>query len=303
MRRQAKRVDALACRTRPPAFPIDVPWKRAGPPPIRVGVLPLLTAPLSCSDASPKGTARLHPFLFLLALLLIAVVLGTVHLGRPLTDEEKKRFGALLKKHDYPGRRLVALRFANKLTRNPERARDLMGRADLRLVRSGWDPAKVTLVSCLCRLVWSEWTNASHESKTAKKAEEAFLRELEATEGLKLVKPTPEDAEDGSWTSHDPEWAVPSHEGQFIAHETAEGLRRKAFWQLEKLRRMFEKAGDEVNLLFLKLALAGVNDAAQMAAQSGRDVAEFYAGAKRRRRAVQRLLASDRGVEWLEEES
>ena len=80
-------------------------------------------------------------------------MLGTDRLGRPLTDEEKRRFGALLREHDYPGARLVALRFAYRLTEGRASARDLMGRVDLRLVRLGWDPKEVALRSRLCRLV------------------------------------------------------------------------------------------------------------------------------------------------------
>jgi hypothetical protein len=41
-----------------------------------------------------------------------------------------------------------------------------------------------------------------------------------------------------------------------------------------------------------------VNDWQQWAAARGRDVGDFYAAAKRRKRAVQRLLANDRGVNW-----
>jgi hypothetical protein len=213
--------------------------------------------------------------------LLLAAIVGTDRLGRPLTDEEKRRFGALLRAHDYPGAWLVALRFAHKLTRSRERAQDLMGRADLRLVRSGWDPREVPLAKRLCRLVWSEWTHADSESVAARKAEEGFVRELEVTEGLK----------------------VPPHEEHVTAHEATAEARTKASVKLEKLRAMFEQAGDEVNLLWLKLELEGISDLQQMAAASGRDVADFYAAAKRRKRAVQRLLANERGVTLSEEES
>jgi hypothetical protein len=235
-------------------------------------------------------------------LLLAAVVVGTDRLGRPLTDEEKKRFGALLREHDYPGARLVALRFAYKLTHSRHRAQDLMGRADLRLVRSGWDPTKVTLVRGLCRLVWSEWTNEGVESATARRAEEGFIRELEVTEGLKVVPPrmaTP----DAPHAGEGPQWAVPSHEEQATAFAASVESRTKASVKIEKLRAMFEKAGDEVNLRWLELELEGVTDLQQMAAASGRDVADFYAAAKRRKRAVQRLLANERGVLLSEEES
>ena len=58
-----------------------------------------------------------------------------------------------------------------------------------------------------------------------------------------------------------------------------------------------------MNLLWLKLELEGVSDLQQMAAASGRTVAEFYDAAKRRKRALQRLLANEQGVEWVREES
>jgi hypothetical protein len=245
----------------------------------------------------------LHPSLVwlpLAALLLLASVLGTDGLGRALTDDEKKRFGARLREHDYPGARLVALRFAYKLTRSRVRAQDLMGRADLRLVRSGWDPREVPLVKRLCRLVWSEWTNVGSESETARKAEEGFVRELEVTEGLKVSPPMRPRTADESKAA---EWAVPSHEHQVTALETAHESRTKASAKLEKLRAAFEKAGDEVNLLWLKFELEGVSDLRQMAEASGRAAAEFHAAAKRRKRTVQRLLANDQGVEWVGDES
>src|SRR5579872_4272425 len=107
---------------------------------------------------SPAGDLWESTMLVSLGLVFVAIVgiLGTERLGRPLTPDEKAVFGALLREHDYPGARLVALRFAYKLARNVARAQDLMGRADLRLVRFGWDPKEVPLVQRLCRLVWSE---------------------------------------------------------------------------------------------------------------------------------------------------
>ena len=41
-----------------------------------------------------------------LALMMLVAYAGTERLGRPLTDDEKKRFSALLREHDYPGARL-----------------------------------------------------------------------------------------------------------------------------------------------------------------------------------------------------
>ncbi|MDP9150958.1 MAG: hypothetical protein M3O36_13595 [Myxococcota bacterium] len=206
----------------------------------------------------------------------ILAVLGTDRLGRPLTDEERKRFGALLREHDYAGARLVATRFAFKLARNPARAQDLMGRVDMRLGRLGWDPAEVSLVKRLCRLVWSEWTHAVGEDKTARRAEEGFVGELTATEGS----------------------STPSVEERVADEERRREGQRGAQAQLERLRAAFEAAGDEVNLLWLDCALAGETDLQEIARRSHRDVSELYAAAKRRNRAVRRLLAEARGAKY-----
>ncbi len=187
----------------------------------------------------------------------------------------------LLREHDYPGMRLVALRFAYKLTRSRTRAQDLTGRADLRLVRQGWDPGRVSLVKALCRNVWSEWTHAHEETKAARRAEQGYLRELEVTEGFE----------------------VPPTEAHVIALETAHESKTVAEVQLEKLRALFEQKGDEVNLQWLTLRREGVTDAETMATKSGRAVADFYAAARRRKRAVLQLLANDRGVCWEKEDS
>ncbi|MGH7439739.1 MAG: hypothetical protein ACRENE_28955 [Polyangiaceae bacterium] len=248
---------------------------------------------------------HISPFLLSLTALLamVATILGTDPLGRPLSDEEKKRFGKLLAEHDYPGQRLIALKFAFQLTRSKVRAQDLMGRADLRLVRFGWDPAEVPLVKRLLRLVWSEWTHETSETATARKAEEAFVRELEATDGWKLVPPMKREAREEAEAEEGPRVAVPSHEQAVVAAETERQAFTKAAAKLEKLRILFEKAGDEVNLLWLKYMLADVVDLQKMATDSGRPVEDFYAAAKRRKRAVQRLLANDRGVDWKEDEA
>ncbi len=216
-----------------------------------------------------------------LVVLAIGAVLGTDRLGRPLTDEEKKRFGALLREHDYPGKRLVALRFAFRLTQRRASARDLMGRADLRLVRQGWDPKDVPLERRLCRLVWSEWTHAVEEDEAAGRATERYFHELEATEGV----------------------SVPSAERHALDREASEKKRAHAQAQLDKLRAAFVKAGDEVNLLWLDASFEDVVDAQTMAQRTGRDVAEFYAAAKRRKRVVGRLLAEENGAPYNEEES
>jgi len=220
-------------------------------------------------------------WLTIAALFVLAAVLGTDRLGRPLTDDEKRRFGSLLREHDYPGARLVALRFAYKLARTRKRAKDLMGRADLRLVRFGWDPDRVPLVRCLCRLVWSEWTNATTETAAARRAEEGFLRELEVAG----------------------EVSVPSIEQRAVRLEAERASRAEATVQLEKLRAAFEAAGDEVNLSWLKHAAEREPDLQKLAEAMGRDVTELYAAAKRRKRVVRRLLAEARGVEVPDEDA
>jgi hypothetical protein len=130
-------------------------------------------------------------------------------------------------------------------------------------------------VKALCRLVWSEWTHSGPEAESARRAEEGFLRELEVREGL----------------------SVPSVEQRAVAAETEASLRTKGAAQIEKLRAIFEEQKDEVNLFLLRRALEDENDLAKLAKESGRDVAELYLATKRRRRAVQRLLANDRGVD------
>jgi len=196
-------------------------------------------------------------------------VVGTDALGRPFTDAEKRRFGALLRAHDYPGAHLTALRFAAKLGRSPQHARDLVGRAELRLMRSGWNASKVSLVGALCRLVWSEWTHAIEEMETARRAEEGFLREL----------------------------GPDSHSGPMPdARLHASDRQRKEEEALEDLRCSFERAGDEVNLAWLRYTREGIEDLQEMADRSETPVREFYLAADRRKRHVRRLLAARGGV-------
>jgi hypothetical protein len=226
-------------------------------------------------------------FRFFWALAVLAVVfggdpivLGTDRLGRALSDDEKRRLGVLLREHDYPGARLVAPRFAYKLTRKQGAAQDLMGRVAVRLMRLGWDPKEVTLTRRLCRLVWSEWTNEARETDASRRAEEGFLREMEVTEGL----------------------VVPSVEQRATDHETRREKQGHAQSQLDKLRAAFELAGDAVNILWLDLSVAGETDVQKMAVLTGRDVSEFYAAAKRRKRTVRRLIAASRGVTYFEDD-
>ncbi len=155
----------------------------------------------------------------------------------------------------------------------------LMGRVDARLVRHGWEPGDVSLVTYLCRLTWSEWTHATGESAKVRRAEEAYQREFDVREGA----------------------TVPSVEAQAAEHEANRDEQAFAKRQLATLRAAFEAAGDVVNLLWMDRALgaeSGVPDVQRLAAETGRDVTEFYAAAKRRKRAVLRLLAEAGGSTW-----
>jgi hypothetical protein len=205
---------------------------------------------------------------------IVAAVLGTDRLGRALTHEEKKTLGAELRAHDYEGARLIALRFAFRLTRERAQAHDLLDRVDDRLVRLGWDPAEIPLVRYLCRLTWSEWTHGNEERAKVHRAEDTYRREREMTEGS----------------------TAPSAEERATDAETKSAAETEAKNALRKLRAWFEAEGDVVNLLWLDAALlleTGLPDAQTLAAQTGRDVSEFYAAAKRRKRAAARLLAGD----------
>lgn len=198
---------------------------------------------------------------------------GTEKLGRPLTHAESKDLSSLLRKHDFVGASMVALRFAFKLRKDKAAARDLQGRAQLRLVRHGWDPSEVSLVKRMCRLVWSEHTNEASEDATRRKAEEGFLRE----QGL----------------DHS---AAPSVEDEITRLATEhEGIARDAR-RLASLRAAFEAAGDTNNLLYLKYRSEGIEEPMEMASRSGHDVREFYRAADRRRRHAERLLAAERGA-------
>jgi len=72
---------------------------------------------------------------------------------------------------------------------------------------------------------------------------------------------------------------------------------------LAKLRAYFVSKKDEVNVLYLDQWMAGVQDVAKMAENTGRDPEEFYAAQKRRKRAIERFLAEKNGVPTDDEEN
>jgi hypothetical protein len=223
------------------------------------------------------------PLQLLASMVATAAIIGTQRLGRPFTDEEKKHFGQVLREHDYVGVRLIALRMAFRLTRSRAAAANLVSRVDLRLVLNGWDPNQVSLVRCMCHLTWVEWTHDGRETEASRRAEEGYLRELGVAGAT----------------------AAPSAEQRVTEHEARVDVETKAAARLKKLRAVFVASGDEVNLLWLDAAEAtaeGMPDLQKLAASTGRDVTEFYAAAKRRRRAVTALIAEERGVKWTDEE-
>jgi hypothetical protein len=205
---------------------------------------------------------------------------GTDALGRPLTSAESKELAAFLRKHDFVGASLIALNYARKRTRNNKAAaQDLLGRAQHRLVRQGWDPGAVILAKCLCRFVWSEHGNEKREDRTRRKAEEGFLRE--------------------QFLEHS--GASPSAEDYAVRLEDEQREEERARRRTEQLRAAFVEANDTVNLLWLEYFLEGVEEPRVMAQRSGLDPKDFYLAADRRKRHADRLLAADRGP-TLEEE-
>ncbi len=172
------------------------------------------------------------------AAFLGTMYVGTDKLGRPLTKTESKELSSLLRKHDFVGASMVALRFAFKLRKDKAAARDLQGRAQLRLVRHGWDPSEVSLVKRMCRLVWSEHTHEASEDATRRKAEEGFLRE----QGL----------------DHS---AAPSVEDEITRLATENEEIARDARRLASLRAAFVAADDEVNLLYLKYRIRGYRGA------------------------------------------
>jgi hypothetical protein len=202
-----------------------------------------------------------------------SIYVGTDRLGRPLTDAEKKDLSSLLRKHDFVGASIVSLRFAFTLRRRMAAAQDLQGRANLRLVRVGWDPREIPLVKRLCRLVWSEHTHETRESAAARKAEEVFLREQGIHNG------TAASAEDLAT--------------RLEAERQDEELAAK---RIASLRAAFVQADDTINQLWLDYRLAGVHEPSEMARLSGHDVGAFYRAADRRKRLTARLLAAESGA-------
>jgi hypothetical protein len=178
---------------------------------------------------------------------------GTDKLGRRLTDAEKKQFDRLLRDHDFAGASMVALRFAYKLARSHDAARDLMGRTNLRLVRWGWNPGEVPLAKRLCRLVWSEFTHQKRETDAARRAEEGFLQELAVTEGRAVL------------TTPSAEQQAIRLEGERDEDARSEKELAMQRTKVPELRAHFEAEKDEVNLVWMRYVEQEITDLARMA--------------------------------------
>jgi hypothetical protein len=224
---------------------------------------------------------------------------GTKALGRPLTKAESQQLAALLRRHDFVGASMVALRFAYKRAGGRQSACDVMGRINRRLVETGWDPNEVPLVKRLCRLVWSECHHDLREKAAARRAEEVYLREREV----------PAEAPPAAPQRGDPlrpparEPVAPSYEhslARLDAEATDDARRARELdamrkW-LNELRAGFRAKGDEANLVYLEQHMKGNSDLQTMARVSGLPVEAFYAAQKRRKRAVEKIIAEKAGA-------
>jgi hypothetical protein len=200
-------------------------------------------------------------------------MVGTDALGRPFTNAERDAFAALLRQHDFRQVCDVALRWGVKLSWTKlADGKDLVGRASVRLVRAGWDPARVTLVKAMCRLVWSEWTNVLSERETRRGSEDVYLRERK-TLGLHVHRSR-------------------EHQAIELEDEMRAEAERKVRMddRVARLTARFEAAKDEVNLQWLACTLRGITSPAQIARESGCSVTALYRAADRRKRHVAHVL-------------
>jgi hypothetical protein len=219
--------------------------------------------------------------------------LGTDRLRRRLTDAERNQLDKLLRDHGFRAASIHAFRFALKLAKTKGRAEDLIGRANLRLVRTGWDPNAVSLQRRLLRLVWSEFTHDKREEAAARRAEEAFLRE----EGIQGPVPPAAPTRGDPLRPPSKEAAAPSIEQQAIALEEDHAElaeRRKSF---EKLRARLLAKKDAVAIEYLDQQLKGTDDVGKIAKNAGRDVKLIYEAARRIHRMVEKILAEKNGVD------
>jgi hypothetical protein len=194
---------------------------------------------------------------------------------REPTAAERAAFEEMLLGHDLEGAQLQAMAFALKRTRkNETMARQLVLRARTLLwERCTWNPAKVGLGRYLRGLIRSEISHEAEKEVTRRDEEQEYLADFQTTEGRHARSP----------------------EDLAVACEESEDGRKEAARELETLKAHFVANGDAVNLLWIQYSLDEIDDPAEMARLSGRDVTEFYRARDRRVRLVQRMLAAKRG--------
>ena len=182
---------------------------------------------------------------------------------------------------DLEGAMVVAYEYAFALTESEGNARELVRRARTLLwERATWDWDEYTLREYLCGVVKSLFSND---------ARAAVLRAEKEGEVVAEAK-------------HLGETRAQSPEQLAIDAEEREQRRATASGQLEELRRAFVRAGDKVNVQWLDFQLQGIEEPAEMAKLSRRNVRDFYLAADRRKRHVARILAERRAADAKEKE-
>ena len=233
--------------------------------------------PVTDSTEPPSGPSKSH--LQLVPTERDLPVIGTDTLRRPLTPNEKRYFASLLRKHGFVQARLAALKFAHRKTGNPAKADDVLGRALVRLVREGWDPAEVPLKKRLMRLVWSEFTHEAADRRVQRQAEGRYVHEMR---------------------DYTPDHAL-SAEARRMAEVDRRRERMEAEVGLIQLKAEFQKRDDAVNLEWVAFREQGITSVDEMARKSGRQPREFYLAADRRRLVASRLIAARQGITLVED--
>jgi len=220
--------------------------------------------------------------------------LGTDRIGRRLTDAESRRLDKLLRDQGFRAASVHAFRFALKLAKTKGRAEDVVSRANLRLVCTGWDPNAVSLQRRLLRLVWSEFTHDRREEVLARRVEEEFLRE----EGIHGPVPPPAAARGDPLRPSPKEPAASSIEQEAIALEEEQAELADRRKKLDELTSRLRAEKDEVALEYLEFRRNGTVSPAKMVEGAARevDVKVFYEAARRIQRLVERIAGEKPGA-------
>jgi hypothetical protein len=220
--------------------------------------------------------------------------LGTNRIGRPLTDAESRRLDKLLIASGFRVVSVHAFRFALRLAKTKGRAEDVVSRANLRLVCTGWDPNVVSLQRRMLRLVWSEFTHDRREEVLGRRLEEEFLRE----QGIHGPVPPPAAARGDPLRPPPKEPAASSVEQEAIALEEEQAELADRRKKLDELIARLRANEDQVALEYLEFRRQGTVSPAEMVEACGRkvDVKVFYEAARRVQRLVERIAGEKPGA-------